>query len=893
MSKREVISERTPSASLHPWVTGLGLCLVMLSCATTRPVEQVTLDKLLSDSERAASCCDWEEAEGMLWQAIRSYPREIEPWLRFGKLCERRETFVEAVRVWDRIIGVRPRERDAILGRWRALTSWARHDPTRADSLRNLVVDEVTSWDSLRPRTQLSLELSYQGWKLQGEDSLAAATGGILSFRYPESDLAFEPMLDALYDSLSLVWTNAEKREAFLRRFLSRSPDSLFRAEAYAMLASLLASQESSNALKRLLLAWVRETPNDPRALSTAAYWFIEKKLNSYKALQYARKASDAVVHAQKPPGYPEERWSLFMREVRISSSISYARALLSRGDFETASRITQDVLMNRDDDVDSNTTMASAYYVLARCFQAWGKQSKTCEMLSRALVAGDSRNFWSNRADSLMRIVLRRLSVNQTPLEYSRWVLGFPGPRFTDVTELSGLAGVKADRVAWGDFDGDGWEDLLLGGERVFRNSRGERFVEVTKSLGLDGNAGAGGLWADVDNDGMTDLFVAGARGPSSDRLYLNRSEGMTMTESFPGDTLPTEGAAFCDFDRDGRLDLYLAKYESSGSRGQGLPDLLLRNSGRGLFVNESQNRGITTQGNMAGRGVCCSDFDGDGDSDILVSNYRLHPNFLWENDGGGFFHEAACQLGVKGTEDNGWWGHSIGSASGDFDNDGDMDLFTANLAHPRYIHLSDRSQLLENCSENGIVFKDVRRTMGIAYEETHSDPAWADVDNDGDLDLYLTSVYEGRRSFLYLNNGVSFEDGTYLAGVRVLNGWGCAFADYDGDNDLDLLVGSRNGVRLFRNSTSGHFLRVQPVGNGSTTNTSCVGCRVEIETPEGRQTREVTAGKGTTSQNSLVQHFGLGAYWGPVDLVIRFTDGEVRSIPGIAPDQFVIVYQ
>jgi len=125
------------------------------------------------------------------------------------------------------------------------------------------------------------------------------------------------------------------------------------------------------------------------------------------------------------------------------------------------------------------------------------------------------------------------------------------------------------------------------------------------------------------------------------------------------------------------------------------------------------------------------------------------------------------------------------------------------------------------------------------------------------------------------------------------VLNGWGCAFADYDGDNDLDLLVGSRNGVRLFRNSTSGHFLRVQPVGNGSTTNTSCVGCRVEIETPEGRQTREVTAGKGTTSQNSLVQHFGLGAYWGPVDLVIRFTDGEVRSIPGIAPDQFVIVYQ
>jgi hypothetical protein len=455
-------------------------------------------------------------------------------------------------------------------------------------------------------------------------------------------------------------------------------------------------------------------------------------------------------------------------------------------------------------------------------------------------------------------------------------------------------LASVSGGRVAWGDFNGDGWEDLLVGGSRVFRNVEGLRFVEATEGIGLSNHVASGGLWADVDNDRHADLFVAGRGGAGSpDGLYLNRSGTLEAVQSFPGDTLPTEGAAFADFDGDGFVDLYLARYERPGAMGTGLPDVLLRNEGPSTgFEDVTVASGVSTSG-LAGRGVACADYDDDGDMDIFVSNYRLQPNLLWENDGTGTFSDVSCRLGVKGSEKEGWWGHSIGSDWGDYDNDGDLDLFTANLAHPRYIHFSDRSQLLVNRVKDNLPFIDVRGHSRIPYDETHSNPCWGDVDNDGDLDLFVTSVYPRRRSYLLRNDQGHFTDVTYLAGVRVYNGWGCAFADYDGDNDLDLVVGSSDGIHLFRNLSGGHYLRIQPVGNGSTTNTGCIGCRVRIRTGGAEQMREVKAGQGTTTQSSSVQHFGLGSYWGPVDVSVLFTDGEVRTVPGVASDQEVFVFQ
>jgi len=154
-----------------------------------------------------------------------------------------------------------------------------------------------------------------------------------------------------------------------------------------------------------------------------------------------------------------------------------------------------------------------------------------------------------------------------------------------------------------------------------------------------------------------------------------------------------------------------------------------------------------------------------------------------------------------MEGTYVEGWYGHTIGSEWGDFDNDGDLDLICANLAHPRYIKFSDMTQLFVNDLKKNR-FYDIRESAGITYDECHSDPSWGDVNGDGYLDLFITSIYPNRISYLYMNNGdKTFSDITYLAGVRTFNSWGAAFSDYDNDGDIDLLVCSDEGIHLFRN--------------------------------------------------------------------------------------------
>jgi hypothetical protein len=128
--------------------------------------------------------------------------------------------------------------------------------------------------------------------------------------------------------------------------------------------------------------------------------------------------------------------------------------------------------------------------------------------------------------------------------------------------------------------------------------------------------------------------------------------------------------------------------------------------------------------------------------------------------------------------------------------------------------------------------------------------------VDGDGDLDLYMTSIYENLRSFLYLNEGGHFTDVTYLAGVRAFNGWGCAFSDYDSDGDLDLIVGSGSGVRLFRNETNPQgWLEIKLIDVKG--NRSAVGIILELVQGELLQFRQIQGGKGTTSQHSFIQYF------------------------------------
>ncbi|MGH7275020.1 MAG: FG-GAP-like repeat-containing protein, partial [Nitrospiria bacterium] len=286
-----------------------------------------------------------------------------------------------------------------------------------------------------------------------------------------------------------------------------------------------------------------------------------------------------------------------------------------------------------------------------------------------------------------------------------------FAGPSgvttFTDVTKKAGLEEVRAGRVAWGDYNNDGYEDLLLDGHRLFKNNQDWTFTEITDKAGLKESSGAvGGIWADFNNDGDLDFYMMTGGNGSPGRFWKNNHDetftNITPTAVTRFYEYPTEGAGWGDYNGDGWIDLYLANYEKPYSKaiygGIGTPDVLWKNNGDGTFTDVTKEAGILTLEEMNGRGVNWGDFNNDGLLDIFVSNYRLDPNFLWRNNGNGTFTNVARDQGVEGREKKGHYGHTIGSEWGDYDNDGDLDLFSANLAHPRSIGFSDKSMLLEN---------------------------------------------------------------------------------------------------------------------------------------------------------------------------------------------------
>jgi hypothetical protein len=475
----------------------------------------------------------------------------------------------------------------------------------------------------------------------------------------------------------------------------------------------------------------------------------------------------------------------------------------------------------------------------------------------------------------------------------------------FRDVTEAAGV--VPGGRVAWPDYDGDGDPDLAFDGVRLLRNNGDGTFTDVSAAAGLAGVPSNGGVWADYDNDGDLDLYATVSSWQSADparhdRLFRNNGDG-TFTDvsdeaGAPYDDLPTEAAAWGDYDGDGFVDLYVANYEVPGATlGIGTTDFLWRNQGDGTFRDVSVESGIRAVAAQCGRGLAWADFDQDGDLDLYVSNYRLDPNFLWVNQGDGTFREQALDHGLRGVSKPAYrdtYGHTIGSVWGDLDLDGDLDLVAANLAHPRFLEFSDKTMIYRATTSpaGGLAFEDVRAAAGVAYAETDSNPALGDVDNDGDLDLYLTRVYEQRPSVLYRNEwvpaagqeaGFRFTDVTYPSGTLRTNGWGSAFADYDGDGALDLVAG-----RLYRNEpgAAGHWLGVHL--EGTTSNRAAIGARLAVSAGGRVFVRQVEGGSGTGCQPPLTQHVGLGATETVDRLVVRWPGGAREVFEGpFAADQ------
>ncbi|MDD2331756.1 MAG: CRTAC1 family protein, partial [Candidatus Cloacimonetes bacterium] len=515
-----------------------------------------------------------------------------------------------------------------------------------------------------------------------------------------------------------------------------------------------------------------------------------------------------------------------------------------------------------------------------------------------QALIYGSPRKKFDDEAWKNLEEIHRILKVKAPLMDWIRRLMNYVGIVYEDITDAAGLGGINYTRVAVGDYDNDSFPDLLLNGNKLFHNKGDLKFVDVTEETGLAGLNSSGGLFADFNLDGQLDFMTISHaeddRGEQLMKSMFNQTGKFVSVNAKAGDIAdkyPTEGAAWIDTEKDGYPDLYLANYEKWQVR-IGYPDFFWNNE-NGYFEDQTIRKGFLYPAyaisGLAGRGVAPADFDNDGHQEILVTNYRLQRNLLWKK-ADSLYVDVAPIYNIHGKEKQGYYGHSIGADWGDYDNDGDLDLFLANLAHPRFIDISDISMLLRNDGLGSKVigsdtlyywqFTNVTQDSGITYDELHSDPLWFDADNDGYLDLFITSVYANDRSYLYKNNGDgSFTDVTYLSGARVFNGWGNAFADIDNDGRLDLVVGSGNGTKLLHNRTQNGFrsLVLKPVWSDGEVlvlndsfsehpNSPAFGTRVKITLADGKGRemsliRELSSAKGTTSQSQPILHFGLGS--------------------------------
>ena len=493
---------------------------------------------------------------------------------------------------------------------------------------------------------------------------------------------------------------------------------------------------------------------------------------------------------------------------------------------------------------------------------------------------------------------------------------------------------------VAIGDYDGDGRPDIFVvsktEGCRLFRNLGGFKFEDVTEKAGVGAEPGVwnqGAAFVDINNSGRLDIYVCRTNAPNL--LYINQGDGTfkEMAHAYGLDVKDSSVmAAFCDYDRDGWLDLYIATNVLDATKNpNGQRGYLFHNNRNGTFTNVTESAGIS--GESQSHSATWWDFDNDGWPDLYVANDYGFPDKLYHNNRDGTFTDYVDRV-LPHTSFS-----SMGSDLGDVNNDGMIDFLSADMAvtsHEKDQHdmansrarteetpgstaapKYHRNALLINTGTGR--FQEAAYLARVATTDWTWSPRLEDLDNDGRLDLFVTNGFprdpgvdtqtrmmgaEGAadrvrimyasppriEQHLALRNlgNLQFEDASAAWGLDKRGvSFGTAFGDLSGDGNLDIVYSNyHGGVTLLRNGCdTGHKVNIDL--RGTVSNRYGVGAVVRVETAEGVLAQQLVLARGYLSTSEPMLHFGLGGQTVIRRMVVTWPSGHVQTFENLPADR------
>ena len=516
----------------------------------------------------------------------------------------------------------------------------------------------------------------------------------------------------------------------------------------------------------------------------------------------------------------------------------------------------------------------------------------------------------------------------------------------FTDVTAEAGIefehhngrSGRKylpetlGSGVAFLDIDDDGWQDLFLVNSKpwsgdargitskLYRNLGEGRFEDVTRQSGLGIPMYAlGAASADYDNDGDADLYVTVLDG---DRLFKNDGHGIfedVSRQAGIDNARFGTSAAWFDYDLDGHVDLMVANYvqwsadqdlwcSMDGSTKTyctpesypGQPSVLYRNRGDGTFEDVSATAGINDPTAKA-LGIAVFDFDSDSLPDVFQAN-DTQPNKLYRNDGDGTFSEHGVSAGIAYAE-NGKARGAMGVDAADYDRSGRFHLLVGNFANEMLnLFHNEGNGLFVDEAPTSAIGRDslLSLTFGAFFFDYdldgHTDIFCANGHLDEDIEVVQPAVKFAQPPLLFRNDGtgrfvlVAGEAGPDLAVPMVARG--AAYADYDRDGDLDVVITENDGpARLLRNdgASANNFLRVRLRGRQS--NRSGLGSQLRVTSASGSQLKVLRGGSSYCSQSENVVTFGLGKDPVVDRLEVTWPSGTASQYEDIPPTREIVI--